>query len=163
MKEWLALYKYRGKESLRELLGHMLLHAYQLHRQAEEAPATEILSFVPLSRERYDERGFNQAAQLAMELGRLTGLPVLPLLRRTRHTGKMSFKSRQDRLQDLQGVFGAEPEGAEWLRQAGRHRPLRVYLIDDVYTTGSTLNECARTIREAVITPVDVCGISWAR
>ncbi|AEI38748.1 ComF family protein [Paenibacillus mucilaginosus] len=165
MKEWLALYKYRGKESMREVIGPMLQHAYRLHRMAEAAPAVEVLSYVPLSRQRFGERGFNQAEQLARELGQRTNVPVLPLLLRTQHTGKQSFKSRSDRLRDLRGVFAAEAQGTAWIREACRRGPVRVYLIDDVYTTGSTLNECARTIREAVNVkaPVEVCGISWAR
>ncbi|WP_426455250.1 ComF family protein [Paenibacillus sp. S-38] len=163
MKEWLALYKYRGKESMREVVGPMLMHAYQLHRKVEAAPAAEFLSYVPLSRERFGERGFNQAEQLARELGLRTGVPVIPLLERIRHTGKMSLKSRSDRLQDLRGVFRAESQGSEWIRKACGRGPVRVYLIDDVYTTGSTLNECARTLIEPVGTPMEVCGISWAR
>lgn len=167
MKDWLALYKYRGKERLRQVLGPMLLHAYHLHRHSPIAsavrePVAEWISYVPLSHERLQERGFNQALQLAEELGKLTGLPVISLLKRTRHTDKQSFKARAARLDDLKGVFDVDMIGLARMNamtdKTGSHR---IYLIDDVYTTGSTLNECARTIRSKV--PAEVYGIGWAR
>ncbi|CAG7655470.1 hypothetical protein PAECIP111802_06116 [Paenibacillus allorhizosphaerae] len=167
MKEWLALHKYRGKERLRQVLGPMLLHAYHLHRHnpvdsTEREATVQWISFVPLSEERLQERGFNQARQLAEELGKLTGLPVISLLRRTRHTDKQSFKARAARLDDLKDVFEVDGDGLAYMNamavKLGKHR---VYLIDDVYTTGSTLNECARTLRQKL--DVEVYGISWAR
>lgn len=51
------------------------------------------------------ERGFNQAEQMALELGRRVGIPVVSLLKRTRHTDKQSFKKRSDRLDDLEHVL----------------------------------------------------------
>lgn len=173
MKEWLALYKYRGHEKLRGLIGTMLLHAYHLHKQAS-APAIattaagtalyEYITYVPLSDMRLAERGFNQAQQMAEELGKRTGLPVLPTLERVRHTDKQSFKTRGDRLEDLHGVFRFLPESM-W--RLGAHAAqveseIRLYLVDDVYTTGSTLNECARTMMTSGI-PMKIYGICWAR
>ncbi|MCZ8514868.1 ComF family protein [Paenibacillus filicis] len=162
MKEWLAQYKYRGQERLRGLFGRMLLHAYHLHRSAQGIKAlTEIVTYVPLSEERYMERGFNQAEQMAAELGKLAGLPVIPLLRRARHTDKQSFKARAERLDDLRGAFVLDPVNGGKLSAAAGSQRLCVYIIDDVYTTGSTLNECARTLRGAG--DIEVYGLSWAR
>lgn len=164
MKEWLGLYKYRGKERLGALFGPMLLHAYHLHRQAsllQRPEATEIITFVPLSEPRRLERGFNQAEKMALELGRLTNKPVVPLLRRIRHTDKQSLKVRAQRLEDLRGAFDLEDRNGARLAEACRKRPIRVYLVDDVYTTGSTLNECAQII--ASCGKLEICGINWAR
>ncbi|WP_246079542.1 ComF family protein [Paenibacillus piri] len=168
MKEWLGMYKYRGHERMRQLIGTMLLHAYHLHRQSGpqqlqgSAPKRlELITYVPLSDQRLSERGFNQAQQLAEELGRKTGIPVVPLLQRLRHTDKQSFKTRGDRLEDLQGVFGVplsvKQKHAQWFAEAA----VTVYIVDDVYTTGSTLNECAKAIKQHF--HAEVCGISWAR
>ncbi|NHN33861.1 ComF family protein [Paenibacillus sp. S3N08] len=170
MKEWLGVFKYRGHEKLRELLGTMLLHAYYQHQKhpaasANASPYTELITFVPLSEQRLAERGFNQAQQLAEELSVLTGIPVIDVLERTRHTDKQSFKTRGDRLEDLQGVFALHPAGRNELKQltaqSGVQSDIRLYIIDDVYTTGSTLNECAKVITEELA--VAVYGISWAR
>lgn len=167
MKEWLALFKYRGHEKLRQLIGTMLLHAYHLHGNGVEedkaqSACRELITYVPLSRERLLERGFNQAQMLAEELGKRTGLPVIPMLERVRHTDKQSFKTRGDRLGDLQGVFAVLPDSRDALRELSAYSQIKLYMIDDVYTTGSTLNECARTVQKE-IDGVFVYGISWAR
>lgn len=178
MKSWLALYKYRGAEEMRKVLGTMLLHAFHLHRQADELESgglgvagarrsgqrqqvRELLSYVPLSEERLSERGFNQAAQLAEQLSVLTKLPVVPLLVRARHTAKQSFKARSERVDDLKEVFRLHLEGARALQAACRSGNVRIYMIDDVYTTGTTMNECARAI--VSFFPVKVYGITLAR
>ncbi|SDE35106.1 comF family protein [Paenibacillus sp. UNCCL117] len=167
MKEWLAAYKYQRKESLRPVMGGMLLHAYHLHRALDDAPhmgptsVREYLTFVPLSAERCALRGFNQAEQMAVELSRLTDAPVLPLLRRTRHTEKQSSKSRNERFENMKGLFELGGTGADTLRTAAQSARVKLYVIDDVYTTGSTMQACSRVIREAL--PVEVYGITWAR
>ncbi|GAA4873911.1 hypothetical protein GCM10023310_61950 [Paenibacillus vulneris] len=169
MKEWLAVYKYRGHEKLRELLGTMLLHAYHLHRKSEEVreaevrtPGIELITYVPVSQARQLERGFNQAEQLAHELGRRVGLPVVPILERVRHTDKQSFKTRGDRLGDLRGVFAMLPAAKDVLRDLAARSNIKLYMVDDVYTTGSTLNECARTV-QTELKGVEIYGLSWAR
>jgi competence protein ComFC len=166
MKEWLANYKYRGRETLRKLLGVMLLHAYHLHKkEAPDSPVSstykELLTYVPLSEKRLLEWGFNQAQQLAEELGGLVGIPVIPLLERVRRTDKQSFKTRGDRLDNLQGVFAIMPSAQKALQEMSARSLVRVYIIDDVYTTGSTLDECAKVIKMQL--NLSVCGISWAR
>ncbi|GIP40980.1 amidophosphoribosyltransferase [Paenibacillus sp. J31TS4] len=188
MKEWLAQYKYRGSERLGSLFGAMLVHGYQLLRQqaAEQEGCLvtfDCVTYAPVHPERLAERGFDQAAQLAAELGRRAGLPVLPLLARVRHTPKQSHHARRERMVALQGAFA--PDAAGWRQLQARwaagnaaapgrgnaarsgaagpaaRRRLRVLVVDDVYTTGSTMNECARLLAENG--PIDVYGLTWAR
>lgn len=163
MKSWLALYKYRGQERLKEVLGPMLMHALQLHRADGKRESTEYITFVPLSKERFDERGFNQAEQLAIELGKRTQIPVLPLFERTRHTNKQSLKARAERVEDMLGVFRIASVGMEGLQRLQRqHLSVKLFIVDDVYTTGSTLNECARVVKER-FPAIEVYGLNWAR
>ncbi|WP_284643207.1 ComF family protein [Paenibacillus silviterrae] len=163
MKSWLALYKYRGQERLSGVLGPMLMHALQLHRADGKRESTEYITFVPLSRERFDERGFNQAEQLAIELGKRAQIPVLPLFKRNRHTNKQSLKARAERVEDMRGVFRLKPAGMEGIQRLLRqHSRIKLYIVDDVYTTGSTLNECARVVKEH-FPAIDVYGLNWAR
>ncbi|WP_246314717.1 ComF family protein [Paenibacillus foliorum] len=165
MKGWLGIYKYRGHEEMRRLIGSMLLHAYNLHKHEAvvgSADCSEMITYVPLSDKRLTERGFNQSQQLAEELGRKTGLPVIPLLQRTRHTDKQSFKTRVDRIEDLQGVFAVDPSAKDKHKALFSSSKVTLYVVDDVYTTGSTLNECAKAIKKEFHS-VDICGISWAR
>jgi competence protein ComFC len=165
MKELLARYKYRGDERLQQAMGSMLSHAFRLLQESQgdvhvQRNAVErILTFVPVSERRLLERGFNQAEQMAHELGKMVRLPVIPLLQRTRHTEKQSFKSRNERLGDLQHVFEIHEAG---LVQADlKAKQVQIYLIDDVYTTGSTMNQCARVIKDHMA--VEVFGLTWAR
>jgi ComF family protein len=165
MKAWLARYKYRGDERLAELLADVLLHAYRLHGLAEREDGTlTLLTFVPLSDARKQDRGFNQAEQLARMLGRRLRLPVVDLLKRNRHTEKQSLKSRGERLKDMRDLFLLHEAGLGELRQrmqSDAGEPPRIYVIDDVYTTGSTLNECAKSIRAGA--DARVYGLTLAR
>ncbi|NEW08858.1 ComF family protein [Paenibacillus sp. SYP-B3998] len=164
MKELLARYKYRGDERLKSVLGHMLVHAYRLLRadagRNRMGIAYELITYVPVSERRLKERGFNQAEQMAAELGRRMGIAVVPLLLRSKHTDKQSFKTRNERLADLHQVFEISPVHVEQVKQLNNAH-LIIYIIDDVYTTGSTMNQCAKVLKESL--KAEVFGITWAR
>ncbi|ANE48862.1 hypothetical protein SY83_10955 [Paenibacillus swuensis] len=151
MKNLLALYKYRGQERLQALFVEMLSGAYD-HFQM----SVDVITFTPLSSTRLAERGFNQAEQLARGLGAAKGIPVVPLLARIKHTEKQSFKTRKERLGTLEHVFSFQKDPDFTPREG-----LRVLIVDDVYTTGSTLNECAKVIREGMW--AEIYGLTWAR
>lgn len=93
---------------------------------------------VPLHPARKRERGYNQAELLAGALGRVWGKPVEELLRRKRFTETQTRFDRAERMRNLRGAF--EAAGGETIR--GRN----LLLVDDVFTTGSTLDECARVL-----------------
>ena len=91
----------------------------------------------------------------ARELGALTGTCVLPAaLRRIRATPSQTRLGRRDRARNVEGAFA--PGGG--VLPAIR----RVLLVDDVYTTGATLNECARALHAGAAEPAVVC-LSFAR
>ena len=160
MKDWLGRFKYRGDERLQLLFSGMfvsLFHRFLANQQWKVKDVT-LVTYVPLSSQRLEERGFNQAELFARGLGAAFRLPVVPLLERTRHTGKQSYKTREERIHDLRGVFGANPAAVGRLATDHHH----IIIVDDVYTTGSTMNECARVIKEA--TPRSrVFSLTWAR
>ena len=99
----------------------------------------DLLVPVPLHPARERERGFNQAALLAELLAEKTALPVRPLLERIRYTTTQTAYDRSERMENLRDAFR--------LRKNRDVRGLRVLLIDDVLTTGSTLSECARVLK----------------
>lgn len=171
MKEWLARYKYRGSEKLAPMFGEMAGYAFGRLREtwgkeARGATARTILTFVPLSERRLEERGFNQAETMARYVGGRYRLPVVPLLARTRHTEKQSYKSRRERLESLERAFALREGGALELRRLQAEGPLRVVVMDDVYTTGSTMQRCGETIASAASDDAGalrVYGVTWAR
>ena len=96
---------------------------------------------VPLHAARERERGFNQATLLAELLSSQVNLPLCPVLERIRYTTTQTAYDRAERMENLQDAFR--------LRKNRDVRGLRVLLIDDVLTTGSTLSECARVLKAA--------------
>lgn len=100
---------------------------------------------VPLHRKRLRHRHFNQAAEIALALAKHTGLPVLNALLRTRQTETQTLLNRRQRMENLRGAFALSRSG----KRRASEKPEGAVLIDDVLTTGSTVNECARTLRRA--------------
>jgi len=122
-----------------------------LRRQSLDVQA---LIPVPLHRKRLVERGFNQSLELAMDLGKGLGLPVLAKqLVRVRETRAQSELGAGKRRSNVRGAFEVRPAA---------DLPQRVALIDDVMTTGSTLNECALTLKNAGVQHVSVWTIARA-
>jgi len=127
------------------------------------------VTYVPASRERAEERGFNQVERLARSAAMRANAPLLPLIRRLRDSGKQSQRRRAERLKAMRAIFGPDEAGlrrlAELAFRAGHPpgEPLRVLLVDDIYTTGSTAEACAEAIRAAAPCPVRVYVLTWAR
>jgi ComF family protein len=113
-----------------------------------------ILVPVPLHRSRLWQRGFNQSALVATELARTTGLrSELRLLKRVKRTPALKGMSLAQRRRTVAGVFDVDPSA----ELAGR----TIVLVDDVLTTGSTANACARALKRAGAGRVEL--VSWAR
>lgn len=101
----------------------------------------DVIVPVPLHPARERERGFNQAALLAELLATKAALPLRAVLERIRYTTTQTAYDRAERMENLHDAFR--------LRKNRDVRELRVLLIDDVLTTGSTLSECARVLKAA--------------
>ena len=115
-----------------------------------------ILVPVPLHPARQRERRFNQSAELAQRLGRLTGLKVDPaLVQRTRKTRQQVGLSGDGRQRNVAGAFAVHPDML--IRTRGR----RIVLVDDVYTTGATVKAVTRALNKAGAEAVDV--VTFAR
>jgi ComF family protein len=101
---------------------------------------------VPLHPARRRERGFNQAADLARHLG----VPVLAALRRTRATAAQTGLPAAQRHGNVRNAFAVSRAG----RRLSRIPAAIVVLVDDVSTTGATLEACARALKEAGVQEV---------
>lgn len=109
---------------------------------------------VPLHQSRLRRRGYNQALELAKPLAKHFGLPLLrDALRRTRVTDAQTELTAVQRRRNVHGAFGATFEGAV---------PAHVAVLDDVFTTGATVAECVRVLKQAGVARVDVWALARA-
>jgi ComF family protein len=143
----LHAFKYAGCRSLARGLGARLRES-----ASDVLAGADILVPVPLHRTRRRARGFNQARELAATLG----VPVVDALRRIRATPSQTDLPSAARHANVRNAFT--------LRRGWRDRPirgLRVVLVDDVCTTGATIEACARVLRAAGA--ADVSAVTAAR
>jgi len=132
-------FKYNRQIHLRHLVGRWLCAALDDERLRNRQ--FDIIVPVPLHSARQRERGFNQASVLAELLSAHTSIPCRPMLKRLRYTTTQTALDRSERMENLHNAFR--------LRKNTDVRGLRVLVIDDVLTTGSTLSECARVLKRA--------------
>jgi ComF family protein len=137
-------FKYNRQIYLRHLVARWL--GYALLDRRLRSRRFDIIVPVPLHPARQRERGFNQAALLSELLSRQTSIGCSALLKRIRYTTTQTALDRSERMENLHNAFR--------LRKNADVRGLRVLLIDDVLTTGSTLSECARVLKRAGATSV---------
>lgn len=148
--------KYGRKVELAGELGRLAARAFREDsRLAAALNGGWPLVPVPLHRRRKLWRHFNQAEEIARALGRATGLPLCPALERIRATGSQVRLTRAQRLSNLRGAFGLSRTGAAFA--AGR--PPGAVVVDDVFTTGATTDECARVLRRAGVQKVVVVTV----
>lgn len=142
-------FKYGRDVTLAATLGHILASSVL-------APGPhDLVVPVPLHKTRLRQRGFNQAAVLGKWLAGRRGVPLDPfVLLRTRATPTQVGLSEKERSANVAGAFAVRN------RDAVRNRS--ILLVDDVYTTGATVAECAKVLRRAGARRVDVLVLARA-
>jgi ComF family protein len=138
------LFKFKRQLASGRVLSHLLCE----HAANTEGNYPDVLIPVPLHKLRMIKRGFNQAYEVGSYISRVLDIPLLATsLRRHRNTQAQSGLSRKQRRKNVRGAFYWHGS-----KRPGKH----VALIDDVMTTGTTVNECARVLRSAGVKQVDV-------
>jgi len=154
-------YGYPIAELVRTLkYGHSLSHARVLGtllanylQQCHREDWPQCIVPVPLSNERYLERGFNQAIELGRVIESQLQIPMnTQLLQRVRHTIEQAGLSRRERKKNLRNAFAV----------TSHEMPDYIAILDDVVTTGSTMNEIARTLRRAGVKQIEVWAVARA-
>jgi competence protein ComFC len=136
--------KYSREIHLAEALGRLAGDAFHDPRLAPALDGNWPLVPVPLYRKREAMRHFNQAIEISRVIAKHIGLPVLKALVRTRATNTQTALTRSQRLENLRGAFALSKHGKKILAEP---QP-GVVIIDDVFTTGSTVDECAKVLRK---------------
>ncbi|MBI2437102.1 MAG: ComF family protein [Candidatus Magasanikbacteria bacterium] len=141
-------FKYHYAEDVREVFARMIDDFFSSH-----AIEVDAIIAVPLHRRRYVERGFNQSEIIAQFVARSLHIPIVHNLIRSRHTRQQAKLHRDERLKNLYNAFTIENPH----ELVGK----RILVVDDVFTTGSTVSECAKVLKEAQVG--EVVSFSVAR
>ncbi len=141
LKKMILTYKYKSVPAFADDLAKRMTDAARSFLLPELMNHSEpVLCPVPLHWVRRNERGFNQAEQLAQRISQSLSWPMDEILFRTRRTGHQAHRNRPERLVALVGAFAVKPKARipEW-----------IVLVDDLSTTGATLEECAKMLKNA--------------
>ena len=126
--------------SAARVAGPLAERATPRFRELAAVAGAGVLVSVPIHPQRLRERGYNQAALLAVRLSRAGGLPTADLLVRRRATTRQHRLDRAARLRNLRDAFAVKPDA---------RAPPVVILVDDILTTSATLESCAAALRDA--------------
>ncbi|WP_048601418.1 ComF family protein [Rubeoparvulum massiliense] len=166
-RQLLYRYKYWGEVQLYTFFGQLMVLGFKRYYDAsvkgkswslwkgwsrvfaKEAtrPSIQLLTYVPLHESRLYERGFNQVELLGRILSKQLNLPMVTLLQRVKATVKQSKQGRGGRIQSLDGAFAPLPLPTQLLMGIEPDQPCQLLLLDDLYTTGSTLEHCAQVLQ----------------
>jgi ComF family protein len=141
--------KYRGAVAPGRVLGELVARGVQQRNEALPG----ILVPVPLGQQRFRQRGYNQAIELGRWLEKRLGIPMrTDLVARIRETGEQALLDRRERRKNIRGAFAV-------LRELPA---MHVAVIDDVITTGSTVSELTRVLKQAGAKRVEVWAVARA-
>lgn len=108
---------------------------------------------VPISKKRYKERGYNQSYLIAKEIAKHTNLEIMNnCLIKTKNIIEQSKLNRKERKINIQGAY--ELKNKQLIKNK------KILLIDDIYTTGSTVNECSKMLRKAEVQKIGVLTLA---
>ncbi|MCE6990680.1 ComF family protein [Dyadobacter sp. CY323] len=151
VQKLLHVLKYRGNKEVGILMGFMF---GQEMLAAGELPNAELIISVPLHRKKKKNRGYNQSDLLAEGFSSATGIPWSgTALERVKYTETQTGKSKTERRENVRGVFEVREKSL----------PESVIIMDDVLTTGATLEECVETLKTAGCTQFYILTIALAQ
>jgi len=150
VKEAMLRYKFGGENWLSEPFARLL---YNYLSESGAFESTELITYVPVSDKRLAVRGYDQSALIAKKVGELARIPVRGLLSRQ---GKSTTSGLNLEARMQQKRFTIKEPGLELAN-------LRILLIDDIFTTGSTLTECAKLLLDSGAGAVDAACMCSGR
>lgn len=150
LKEIIHIYKYNKKEQLKKILSEVLIKKIEMKHEFLKA---DMLIPVPLHWIRKRSRGFNQSEELGRCISESLKIPMKNLLKRKRNTRPQIGLSGDERIKNIRGAFKVSLIAKRiWKASNGSRFNFEgksVILVDDVVTTGATVNECAKVLKKA--------------
>ncbi|GIK84268.1 MAG: phosphoribosyl transferase [Patescibacteria group bacterium] len=131
-------FKYQSVKAIGKTIAHILYYS-------TKPPNFDIITFVPMYKKKMQQRGFNQAQVIAEELGLLFQKPVVQLLIKTKQTkSQMSLHNKSNRQKNIENTIEINQKISKNIADFFPN----VLLIDDVFTSGTTLNYCASVLKK---------------
>ena len=160
LKEMIHLFKYQSVESLKKPLAELIINYLKKENLTDKFSARKnnfILVPIPLTLERKLSRGFNQSELLAEEIGKFLNCPVINLLKRKKFTSPQAeISDWQKRKENISGAFCLNSNipilsPKLLIYEINSLLKVKVILVDDVATSGATLEEAATVLKQAGI------------
>lgn len=142
-REIIHHYKYNSVTELAKYLVPLMSETLKEHMLP-----LDIITYTPLFRKRLAERGYNQSEILAQGIGKNLKIDVENLLTKRKSTKRQVILKGKKRRENLKGVFKLRSKNNAF-RHVLRIKGMNILIIDDITTTGATLNECAKVLKEA--------------
>lgn len=143
-------YKFQEKSYLYKTIVNFLLKNGKLF---EIIKTYDTIVAVPISKKRKKTRGYNQSYLLAREIANRAGIKIEnKCLFKTKNIIEQSKLNKEERIKNIKGVYE--------LKNSYRLENKKILLIDDIYTTGSTVNECCKVLKKANPKEIDVLTIA---
>lgn len=145
--------KFQEKPYIYKTIGYFLKN---IQKSFEILRKYDIMIIVPVSQTRKKERGYNQSDLIAREISSMINVPIKKdILYKIKHTVPQSTLNKQQREENAKGVYKAT--------NIKKIQDKKVLLIDDIYTTGNTVNECAKILIEKGIDRTDIGVLTIAK
>ena len=150
VRRYILKYKFQDKSYLYKTFVNFLLKNEKFF---EIIKSYDTIIPVPISKERQKERGYNQSYLLAKEIAKKTGINIeINCLFKSKNIIEQSKLNKEDRIQNIQGVYE--------LKNYKKISNKKIILVDDIYTTGSTVNECCKVLKVASQNKIGVLTIA---
>lgn len=148
VKPLIEAFKFSKMKPLGKYIAQFM-HDFALQQNVYDG--IELLVPIPISKERMIERGFNQTAVMAEYISTLSGIKMSEALKRQKNTvAQFKIRNAEKRIKNIKGAFAVTED------VTGKN----ILLIEDIFTTGATINECALTLKKAGANRVDFLAFS---
>lgn len=148
VREAILKFKYKGKFNYAQYLGKILCS----YCTTNSIDGYDYITAVPLHKDRYKQRGYNQAKLLGKILAKHTNTPYKDLLIRYKNTLPQNALNKSQREKNIKNSFGL-------INNINLHSK-NILIVDDIFTTGSTINECAKILKKNGANSVDFICLS---
>lgn len=135
IKTLIQRYKFHREWKISELFAKII---FEYIKHSDILESIDFITAIPLDYKRLKERGFNQSHLMAQALCELLKIPYVDCVYRHKHTLRQSTLSRFDRRTNTRNAFLADDQ---------KVRGMRILLVDDIFTTGATMNSCAEELK----------------